>query len=164
MSCLESLASVLRHEIDLHEALFAAAEEKRLAIIAGDLSRMEQLLVEEHQVIDQVRVAEEKRQGLTLTACEELGLPVRGTRLAAIAEVAPAPHGETLRGIHNTLRELIDRLRYRNRQNAELLSASLSHVDAFMQAVGEACQEPAGYGRDAQVKATRMHSMLDRSA
>jgi len=160
---LTELEEVLRREVDLHQELLEAAEGKRTAIILGDLKGLEDLLQRENRLIAGVEAEEAKRAGLIAAARTEFDLQEDPVRMQAIIARAPEPHAERLQRVRERLRETLDALRYRTRQNAELLRASIAHVDGFLHMVAQAGSPEALYGRDGRRK-TGEFSLLDRSA
>jgi len=162
MNDLVLLEQVLDREAGLHERLLVAAEAKRQAILKGDLPAMEQLLREEQTLLGEVEREEKSREALAGRARASLGLPA-DARLAALIEKAGDPLGARLAAVRERLRAALDKLRYRTRQNAELLRASLQHVEAFLRTVLEAGDPDPQYGRDGRRAGAGLH-LLDRSA
>ncbi len=160
---LDKLTRVLSHETELHESLLKVAEDKRSAIIEGDLDLMEESLQQEQVFIAEVEKAEVERIRITAAVQAELGLTEEPVKLARIIEVAPDPQAGGLQTVHRELTEVVTRLRYRTRQNAELMKASMEHVEGFLRAVAEACASQVGYGSDGLKRNTSV-SLLDRSA
>lgn len=160
---LQALEAVLRNETELHASLLEAAEAKRNAIIDGDIDAMETVLKAEEQLIGLVEEAEVIRQDLVRSLQEELQIeqePVKMSMiLACIGEA-----GATLAKVHEELRAVLDKLRYRSRQNAELLKASMEHVNAFLHLVAQASANNASlYNKKGQRGAGNL-GLLDHRA
>lgn len=147
---LQTLETVMHDHIRLHTELLDAAGRKRDAIITGDIDLMERTLATEYELIRQVESAETLRTVLVEQLRAEWGLDEEPLRMRTILEHAPEAAREVLGGLHEELRDLLDRLRYRSRQNAELLQASMEHVNAFLRLVQDATRQNPTYGREGQ--------------
>lgn len=148
---------------DLHEELLAEADAKRQSIIDGDIDAMEIVLAKEIALVQAVEAAETARQAVVETLRAELAINEEPVKLAMLIERAPEDVGKKLAAVHARLQEILKKLRYRNRQNQELLRVSMAHVDQFMRAVTRACTLSPGYGRDGRIQGTSIN-LLDRSA
>jgi flagellar biosynthesis/type III secretory pathway chaperone len=159
---LTELTEVLERETEQNGQLLEEAERKRTAVIEGDLDTLETILRREQALIAEVEAAEARRQPLAEAACRQLGLgaPVK---MARIIDKAPAPHAERLADVRARLRGVLDQLRFRTEQNANLLQASIRHVDGFLHMVAETSAPDPVYGRDGRRRAGEF-SLLDRSA
>lgn len=149
-SPLQTLETVMRDHVRLHTDLLEAAERKRDAIIHGDIELMERTLAAEYELIRQVEAAEVMRTTLMEQIRTEWALEENPLRMRTILEHAPAEVRQPLAELHGELRGLLDRLRYRSRQNAELLQASMEHVNAFLRLVQDATRQNPTYGREGQ--------------
>lgn len=159
----DALARVLEKEADLHESLIVAAEHKRNAIIEGDLSAMETLLRHEQNLAAEIEAAERERIAIVEKARAAFALPAGEIKLVTLIEKADSSDKTRLQELRERLREILNRLRYRTRQNAELLKASLDHVHTFLKLVAEAAAGGPRYDRNGR-RASSNLSLLDRSA
>lgn len=157
------LEEVLVRLTELHARLLMEADAKRTAIIEGDIDAMEQSLARERELVVLVEAAELDRQAAVETLRAGLGLGEGPLKLTAIIEAADTDWAGRLRAVHVRLKDVVEKLRYRSRQNAELLKASMEHVESFLRALAEACAPKKGYGRDGRAQAGPV-SLLDRSA
>ncbi len=145
---LTQLETILTCEVELHLQLLDAAEAKREAIIKGDLTSLENLLQHEQHLIGRVENEEARRLALVKEARRELELGTGPVKMKDIIAKAPSPWNRNLSHVRERLREVLDKLRFRTRQNAELLHASIEHANAFMRMVQEAAGGDSTYGRD----------------
>lgn len=159
---LTTLESVLIRETELHAALLRESEAKRDAIIQGDLDAMEATLDRERELVVLVEAAEVDRVQAVEAVREWMGL-AEPVKLSDIIAAAPATQAGSLRRVHAALKDVIEKLRYRSRQNAELMKASMEHVEGFLRAIAEACAPRGGYGRDGRVHG-KSASLINRSA
>lgn len=161
---LRDLEEVLELQADLHARMLIAAAGKREAIIAGDLPKLEKLLALEHKLLSEVEAAEDKRLSLVEVARQELDLDDQPVKLAVIIESAAEPFASRLAHVRERLCNILDELRYRTRQNGELLQAGIEHVQGFLHAVAEATRPQAGYGPDGRLAGFGSFRLLDKSA
>lgn len=158
-----NLEKILEQLAELHSCLLEAAERKRVVIIEGDIRMMEELLQLELGLVAEVEKAEVDREKIVADAVELLGLDSEKTKLVDIIDKLEPETATGLRNVQERLRVIIDELRYRSRQNAELLKASMEHVEEFLRTVSEAASPEKGYGRDGKRLSGGL-SLLDRSA
>lgn len=160
---LTRLEDLLARMTELHAQLLRLSEDKRQAIVEGNIDQMEGALVREQELILEVEAAEAERQEVVESLRGPMELGDGPLKLQTIIDKAEAPQAERLATVHRLLREVVDKLRYRSRQNAELMKASMEHVEAFLRAIAEACAPRQGYGRDGLNRKGAL-SLLDRSA
>jgi len=139
---------MLGREIRLHEPMLALAEQKRLAVIQGDLPALEAILEQERKLVADVEAGEAARELALRAARVAVGLPEGEGRLEEIVSRLSEPARSRIGGEREKLRSLLDELRKKSRHNAELLKASLAHVEAFLRAVADAARSDKPYGKD----------------
>lgn len=135
---IAQLTIVLKNETLLHQQLLEAAEQKRLAIIAGDVTAMEKTLVVEYDLLEKVHVAEKERLLLVNDLSAQLLIEITPITISAILEKIPAERGADLSTARQELKTVLEKLRIRTRQNAELLQASMDHVNSFLTMISNA--------------------------
>lgn len=161
---LNQLGELLNRHAELHGQLLVAAEHKREAIVNGDLEKMEQLLQMEKMLVQEVEVKERERAELIKQACSGLGLDYGKVKLADIlAKMEDRAQADRISQIRENLRGILDKLRYRNRQNCELLKASIQHANDFLHLVQCAVNGGELYGRNGK-KTGGSLGLLNRQA
>ncbi len=138
-SVIENLQAVLRHMSGIYVKLLAVAEEKREAIIKGDIAALEEVVATEYKLLEMIQQADKVRVGLSTQAEEEYRIPKgeRPVKLKRLIAALGAEEGKTLTQVQSEIRDILDKFRYRNRQNQELLKSSLIHVNDFMNMIKE---------------------------
>ncbi len=114
---LNELSTVLWRERELLESLLFKLEEEELVLASGRVRWVGRATREVEAVLDQVRGIELGRAVESDDAAREVGLPA-GASLQELAEAAPAPWNDLLRGHHVALTDLtsqIDALAHSNR-------------------------------------------------
>lgn len=159
---VQALAQIIQNETELHRQLLQAAEDKRVAIISGDIAAMENSLNREYDLVEKVEAQEQTRIALVEKMAEMLQIADRPVTMALLLEKLPANLAATLTPVRAELRALLDKLRFRTRQNAELLKASMEHVNAFMEMIARA-GEVKTYSRKGLVERQQVR-LFDRSA
>ncbi len=133
---IAKLNAVLLQEAALHQKLLEEAEAKRAAIIAGRLPEMEQILERERAIIAEVNRFEERRQELVLQTREKYQITQEPFKLQQLADLL-GEEGKELAQTRQLLKEVLDKLRYSNRRNDELLKASIEHVNSFLRLLSQ---------------------------
>lgn len=141
------LEGILHRHVELHTELLAQAENKRAAIIEGDLDLMETTLAAEQRLIGEVEREEARRVAIMEQARDVLAISDEPIKLAMIVERLDEPAKSRIQAIHDRLKKVLDKLRYRHRQNGELLRVSIDHANAFLTLVAQALQGGPRYDR-----------------
>ena len=121
----------------LHEQLYKLAEQKRSAIITGKLEPFEEVTKAERELVQHIEDIEKLRQQTVLIVAGELKI----SKLKLIDIIEACPNHEwkdKLKNQRDSLKNAVEKIRLYNRQNSELLKASIEHVHAFMKMVGQA--------------------------
>lgn len=133
---IAKLNAVLLREAALHAKLLEEAELKRDAIISGKLPVMEQILEREKAVLAEINGFEEQRQELVEQAREAFGVTAEPFKLQDLADRL-GEEGKELSKTRQLLKQVLDKLRYNNRRNDELLKASIEHVNSFLRILSQ---------------------------
>ena len=160
---LADLEAMLGREIRLHEPMLEIAERKRVAVIQGDLPALEAILEQERQLVAEAEEGEATRESALRAARVAVGLPETEGRLEDIVARLSEPERSRIGEEREKLRSLLDDLRKKSRHNAELLKASLAHVEAFLRAVADAARADKRYGKDGRPSGGGS-AFLDRNA
>lgn len=160
---IDALEQIIRNESALHAKLLEAAEAKRQAVIAGDVAVMESTLTTEYDLVEQVEAQEQTRLQLVEKMAGFLAITDRPVTMDMLLAKLPEEKTTTLREARAELRALLNKLRIRTRQNAELLKASMEHVNAFMELIAHA-GEVRSYSRKGTLERQQGVSFIDRSA
>lgn len=157
------LDATLTRQTELHRSMLEVAERKRQSIIAGNLEELEKSVAEEKKLVASIEEEEEKRLAIMPLVKRGLGLTEEADKLKDLIEKLPEPERGKMTKTRVELKEVIEECRKKTRHNAELLKASLEHVNSFLKAVNEAAHPETTYGKDGK----RGHggpSLLDRNA
>ena len=160
---LDMLIAILERETVLHEEMLAAAEIKQQVIIQGDLPGLEEIISREKELIAGIEEEEVKRKTVMPMLQKNLGMENEAQKLSDIVNLLVEPEKALLSGVREKLRQTLTACRIKTRQNAELLKASLAHVDAFLRTVSEAVSKDANYNKSGK-RGGNSPALLDRSA
>jgi flagellar biosynthesis/type III secretory pathway chaperone len=148
---INALTQILVLEADLHADFLTTLNDKRLAIIAGDIGAMEAALAREYDLLEKIRGAETHRIAAVATVAEKLALPTAPATLSLLIAELPAEQTENLRAAQTRLRDLLTQLQLRTRQVAELLKASMEHVNGFLSLIAESGGGTHLYNRQGKI-------------
>ena len=145
---IENLEAVLLHMAALYMKLLEYAEVKREAIIAGDIVALEEIVKNEYALLEKVRKAEKMRVTLSAQVEEECAI-AEAERPAKLTQIiiCLGAEGKGLELAQARIKEAVEEFRYRNRQNEELLKASLAHVNEFMAMIKERAGKNRTYNK-----------------
>ncbi len=158
------LEATLKRQISLHRSMLELAAAKRESIISGDVGKLEETVKEEKKLVAAIEEEEKKRLAIMPMVKRGLGLAQDSDdKLADVIGRMEGPEQQELAAVREELRSLIEECRRKTRHNAELLKASLEHVDAFLRAVAEAASPNANYNNSGR-KARNGPTIIDRNA
>ena len=157
------LEAILGRQIECHRNMLQIAEEKQQSIVTGDLEKLEQVVANERKLVALIEDEESKRKAVMPLVRSGLGLDDSVEKLADVISHMPQPEQDRMMGVRNILKELLEACQIKTRHNAELLKASLEHVESFLRTVSEAATPETGYRRDGK-RSGGGPTMIDRSA
>lgn len=157
------LEAILKRQIALHRQMLEVAGRKQDSIVNGDLAALEKEVAEEKRLVAEIEDEERRRQAVMPAVKSGLGLAASAEKLGDIIPAMPEPERENLAGIRAELKAVLEQVQLKSRHNAELLKASLEHVDAFLRSLAEASAPDANYRKDGR-RAGGGPTMIDRSA
>jgi flagellar biosynthesis/type III secretory pathway chaperone len=126
----ERVIDVLEHEMGLQERLRSLGERKRRAIVQMKLEELKEITMEEEMLVERTRGAADKRRALLRGlpgSREERAERSLGERL----EEVPLESRERVRRLRQGLLASLQELSRVNRLNAELVEASVRHLNRF---------------------------------
>lgn len=161
---LTTLLALFNQLVQLHAALLAEAELKRTAIIEGDIVGMENILERENALIMGVESAEVTRSTLMEELAADLKVTKRPLTVSMLLERLPrSPDTLSLAQAKDKLKSVLEKLRFRSRQNEELLKASIEHVKGFLKMISEASTVNKTYNHKGTTGRGNLR-LLDRTA
>ncbi|MDR2390481.1 MAG: flagellar protein FlgN [Planctomycetota bacterium] len=157
------LEAILVREIGLHRELIVLAGDKRESILKGDLEKMEKTVTAEKRLVTMIGDEERKRRAVMPLLKSGLGLDNSVERLEEIIRVFPEPERGKMGAVRAELLEAVEAVQMKSRHNAELLKASLAHVEAFFRGIVESAGADSTYGRNGG-RIGNGPAIIDRSA
>jgi FlgN protein. len=139
------LEAILTRQIELHKKMLVVADGKTEAIVKGALEQLEQTVQEERKLVQGIEEEENARLAVMPLIKAQLGLDPSVEKLADIIDAMPEPEKTTLTPIRAALKDVIEQCHVKTRHNAELLKASLEHVEGFLRTLSEAVQTDVKY-------------------
>ncbi len=158
------LEAILVRQTGIHREMLAVAEDKRLAILKGDLELLEKSVSEEKKIVARIEEEEKKRLAVMPLVKNGLDAPAETDKLADVIRLMPEPERGRMTTVRNELKEVLEATQIKTRHNAELLKTSLEHVESFLRAVSDAAVPAKTYGNDGTKRSGGGSSMIDRSA
>lgn len=156
------LEAILVRQTDLHRQMFEVAGRKQDSIIAGDLAALEKEVMEEKRLVAEIEDEERRRQAVMPAVKSGLGIDESVEKLGDIIPAMPEPEREKMTKVRDDLKAILQQVQLKTRHNAELLKASLEHVEAFLRSLAEAAAPDANYGKDGK-RSSGGPTIIDRS-
>lgn len=157
------LEAILTRQIAIHREMLEVARNKQEAILKGDLEKLEKAVIEERKLVARIEDEEGKRATVMPMVRKGLELDESVEKLQLVVEAMPEPERTRMLEVRAELKGLLEECQLKTRHNAELLKASLEHVEAFLRGISDAASKDAGYGRDGK-RSGGGPSFIDRSA
>lgn len=157
------LEAILLRQTVAHHQMLKVAEEKHQAIIKGDLALLEKTVTEEKKLVAEIEDEEKRRRTVMPLVKSGVGAPDDMEKLADIISLMPEPERAHMTKVRDDLRTVLEACQLKTRHNAELLKASLEHVEGFLRTISEATSPDKNYRRDGK-KGGGGGGIVDRSA
>ena len=132
------LLALLDRLIDLRRELLAASRAEQDAVTKGDVAEVERMTWSKQELVVRMRELEPEQARVIAEAATAVGLPARGTTVAALAAALPAEGGATLRRRRDELLLLASSLDRTNRVTTRLLLRAIDFADASVRWLKEA--------------------------
>ena len=163
-SVLENLEAVLLHIAGIYAKLLEEGEQKRIAIIEGNVQMLEEVVAREYELLEAVNKAEKVRKALFEQAEVDFNIPEdkKPVKISYLLMLF-GKRAAGLKVAQAKLKELLTQFRYRNRQNEELLKASIEHVNSFLSMIKNRAGVNKTYNRKGYGSGGGL-SILDRRA
>ncbi len=156
------LEAILVRQTAIHREMLAVADAKQDAIIKGDLEKLEQAVVDERALVSKIEEEERKRLAVMPLVKTGVGAPEEAEKLADIVALMPEPEKGRMTAVREDLKKILEECQIRTRANAELLKASLEHVEAFLRTLADETAKDKTYTRDGK-KRGGGPGLIDRS-
>jgi len=153
MILLEDLAHVLGQETKKYEALLRLLRQERGLIVKGNLQALGELVKRKETLALELKVMQEARVSLMTKTSAMYGIPMVELTLFRLADLVPASHATSYRGLLNRLVFLASRLVEENDGNAALLDRSVAYVKGSLSLLTQAVSPVSLYQGDGSVVA-----------
>jgi flagellar biosynthesis/type III secretory pathway chaperone len=156
------LEAILVRQTGIHEEMLIVAEAKQDAIIKGDLEKLEAAVVDERALVAKIEDEERKRLAVMPLVKTGVGAPAETEKLADVIALMPEPERTAMTAVREELKTVLEDCQIRTRHNAELLKASLEHVESFLRTLADETAKDKTYTRDGR-KRGGGPGLIDRS-
>ncbi len=130
----QKLTIALNRQKGLAQQLIQCAEEKRKALMDGELDTLKQVLEKEEEICLVFQKMEMARQAVTLQLLQKHGITQQGISLREIVEILPAnPVAAGLNEAGNTLAEVVGELQRKNATVDEILTLKSDYADLMLE-------------------------------
>ncbi len=156
------LEGILVRQTAIHRDMLAVAASKQDAIIKGDLEKLEKAVLDERALVAKIEEEERKRLAVMPLVKTGVGAPPETEKLADVIARMPEPEKSAMTAVREELKTVLEECQIRTRHNAELLKASLEHVEAFLRTLADETAKDKTYTRDGR-KRGGGPGLIDRS-
>ena len=152
-SLMDELIDVLEKERDIYRELIPVSERKTLALVQEDLKELETVTEKEQRLLDTVNALDHKREKITENIGVVLNRDPKTLDLTTLAKLMAKQPEEKKRlsALHDSIKEVMDRLVTINRKNKELIENSLEMIEFNMNYIQSTRMSPGSnnYNRNA---------------
>ncbi|MGB8001847.1 MAG: flagellar protein FlgN [Anaerobacillus sp.] len=155
----QQLLTVLSDMIKLHEKLIAISERKHEALVERDMDGLTEVMNSEKELLQQLRIQEEKRQELT----GELAGDTQQSLKDVLVTLSP-PVRRMVESRASELKKQAETLRGLNEQNEELLKEAMAFIHHMIGHLTSAPDQSITYGRPNQKRTAAPRGYFDTKA
>lgn len=162
MKFIDKFCEILNEQLALHENLLSLSEEKKEILINGSLARLEQIVKEEHKLIQEVSYLEKDRYAMIRQLAEALRIEVEKITVSFLIEVVQDENDKhRLTKLKDSLEEVVKELGDINELNAKLLEQSLEYIQTTMEIITDDPDQEAVYTNPAKANMRKGRSIFD---
>ncbi|MFZ5975299.1 MAG: flagellar protein FlgN [Bacillota bacterium] len=125
---LQELSGILARENGLLQTAAGYSEEKREAVIKGDIKKLESLVQFETACLEELKQLESARMQCTQALAQSLGLDEADATLEALCSRLDDSEREPLLKLHGHLKASVGSLMQLNRLNEKLIALQLRQI------------------------------------
>ena len=129
---LNELSGLLEQETELYQALLAAIDTEKQAVIAADLEKLNETTKAKENLLLKLRILDEQRSHVLRKLAVLLGQPEDALSLKHLSQMVAPAHASRLKRCRTKLLSLIAKIQAANSQNRALFSHSLELVKGSM--------------------------------
>jgi flagellar biosynthesis/type III secretory pathway chaperone len=129
MDSLKMLKQILEKMVKVHQRLLDLAKEKRVILVEGRISHLQNVVNQESLCVEQIQKLEEERRNQTTHYLQSIGVPSgRSTMDMIIESLENQAEKSIFLSIVEQLRGLVKEMSYFNQSNQQLVQMSLSYI------------------------------------
>jgi flagellar biosynthesis/type III secretory pathway chaperone len=129
---LTKLSGLLEQETELYQALLAAIDEEKRAVISSNLTQLNETTKVKENLLLKLRILDEQRSHLLRKLADLLGESKEALSLKKLSQMVEIPHASRLERCRMKLISLIANIQAANQRNRDLFSHSLELVKGSM--------------------------------
>jgi flagellar biosynthesis/type III secretory pathway chaperone len=156
------LEAILVRQTAIHRDMLVVAADKQDAIIKGDLEKLEKAVMDERALVAKIEDEENRRVAVMPLVKSGMKVPADVEKLEGIIDFMPEPEKTRMTAVRSELKTVLEECQIRTRHNAELLKASLEHVEAFLRSLAQETAKDNTYTRNGK-KSGGGSGLIDRS-
>ena len=157
-SLMDELLEVLSEERDIYEELAPISEKKTQVLIKEDLKELKKITDKEQLLVDKVSIVDRKREKVIQNISVVLNKDSKELDLATFGNILCKQPDERkkLNMLHDSLRQVMNRLVIANQKNKELIENSLEMIEFNMNYIKSTRMSPGNnnYNRNAATSYT----------
>jgi flagellar biosynthesis/type III secretory pathway chaperone len=150
---MEELVTVLGRERDIYRSLIPISERKTSILIKEDLKSLQEVTEEEQNLLDEVYALDKKREKIIANIGVVLNKDPKELDLTTLAKLMARQPEEKKRlsELHDSLKDIMERLVSVNEKNKDLIENSLEMIEFNMNFIQSTRMSPGSnnYNRDA---------------
>lgn len=152
-SLIENLITILEQESSEYEQLLGLSMKKTPVIVAGDLTKLQQITDEEQIVVGRINHLDGKRNEVIKDIANVMNKDVNTLKLVNLIQILESRPQESKRlaAVHDKLQEVVGNMKRVNEHNRELIANAMELVefDMNMLQAMKSAPETANYNKGA---------------
>lgn len=154
------MAELLEGQAELYGGLVELSHRKRRSLTESDLQDLERLIQAEQVLLWRAGKLDDERSNLFLSITAQLGLSA-DVPLSEVAACLPEPGRTRYLTISSRLNSVFSALESANRENRDLISASLEQLNSALAVVASFPQRTDTYGNGIRPPTASMSRVVD---
>lgn len=163
MKMWEELIDIIEALTKIYSKMLELNESKRKAILAIDMKTLDELIDEEHKLINEVMGNEQKRQHILQKMMQKKVLHDETATFKQLVKLCPIEKEEKFVSANKELSDIVKKTTELNDSNRMLMQGALTAVNVNLNSLMQVKSEP-DYGQDGQQKFSSQRKNFDFKA
>lgn len=144
---VDNLIKVFEYEDKLYAQILEKAESKTDIIVKGDVDSLQETNLKEQKIINELSKLNNAREQIIAQIARKVGKKPGELNVSYLVSILPEDKAQKLSAVRDSLKETIEKLKYRNDINQKLLNNAIDYINFSLNIIMQPAPQVTQYGR-----------------